>query len=61
MWVYLDFLRRSHREQWFAEHPIGIRTITGLTLTTPVPLLSGVNPLSETVNLAHLDLSRWLL
>jgi hypothetical protein len=35
-----DFLRRSHREHHFLEHPIGVREITGLTLTTPVPLLS---------------------
>ena len=38
MWVYLSFMRRAHREQWFIEHPIGIREITGLTLATPVPL-----------------------
>lgn len=25
---------------WFIEHPMGIREITGLTLTTPVPLRS---------------------
>lgn len=36
MWVYLSFMRRAQREQWFIEHPIGIREITGLTLTTPV-------------------------
>ncbi len=40
MWVYLDFMRRAHREQWFVEHAIGLREITGLTLTTPVPLQS---------------------
>ena len=40
MWVYLSFMRRVHREQWFIEHPIGIREITGLTLATPVPLRS---------------------
>ncbi len=40
MWVYLSFMRRVHREEWFIEHPIGIREITGLTLTTPVPLPS---------------------
>ncbi len=40
MWVYLSFMRRVDREQRFVEHPIGIREITGLTLTTPVPLLS---------------------
>jgi len=40
MWVYLSFMRRVHREQWFIEHPIGIREITGLTLASPVPLRS---------------------
>jgi len=40
MWIYLSFMRRAQREQWFIEHPIGIREITGLTLTTPVPLRS---------------------
>ena len=43
MWVYLRFMRRAQREQWFIEHPIGIREITGLTLTTPVPLRSNVS------------------
>jgi hypothetical protein len=42
MWVYLSFMRRAQREQWFIEHPIGIREITGLTLTTPVLLRSNV-------------------
>jgi hypothetical protein len=40
MWVYLGFMRRAHHEQRFVEHPIGIREITGLTLTTPMPLCS---------------------
>jgi hypothetical protein len=40
MWVYLSFMRRVDREQRFVEHPIGMREITALTLTTPVPLLS---------------------
>ena len=40
MWFYLDFMRRSHREEHFVEHPIGIREITQLTLTTPVQLRS---------------------
>jgi hypothetical protein len=43
MWVYLSFMRRAHREQWFVEHPIGIREITGLTLSTPNPLRSEVS------------------
>jgi hypothetical protein len=42
MWIYLSFMRRAQREQWFIEHPIGIREITGLTLTSPVPLRSPV-------------------
>jgi hypothetical protein len=32
MWVYLGFMQRTHRQQWFVEHPIGIREITGLVL-----------------------------
>jgi hypothetical protein len=43
MWVHLSFMRRTQREQWFIEHPIGIREITGLTLTTPVALRSNVS------------------
>jgi hypothetical protein len=42
MWVYLSFMRRAQREQRFIEHPIGVREITGLTLTSPVPLCSPV-------------------
>jgi len=40
MWVYLTFMRRAQRERWFTKHPIGIREITGLTLTAPMPLRS---------------------
>ena len=40
MWVYLSFMRRLHREEQFIEHPIGIREITGLSLTNRVPLHS---------------------
>jgi hypothetical protein len=40
MWVYQSFMRRRHREERFIEHPISIREITGLTLTTPSPLHS---------------------
>ena len=40
MWVYLGFQRRAQREQNFVNHPAGIREITALTLTTPVPLRS---------------------
>ena len=43
MWIYLSFIQRAQREQWFVEHPIGIREITGLTLTTTVPLRSNVS------------------
>ena len=42
MWIYLSFMRRTQRKNWFIEHPVGIREITGLTLTTPVPLHSNV-------------------
>ncbi|HEY6374300.1 MAG TPA: hypothetical protein VIX90_02125, partial [Edaphobacter sp.] len=40
MWVFLGFMRRAFREQHFVEHPVGIREMTGVTLTTPVPLRS---------------------
>src|SRR5579872_1644075 len=43
MWVYMGFVRRSQRGQWFVEHPVGIRAITGLTLTTPTPLHSAAS------------------
>jgi hypothetical protein len=43
MWVHMSFMRRAHREQNFIEHPIGVREITGLILTTPVPLRSAAS------------------
>jgi hypothetical protein len=43
MWIYLSFMRRAQRAGWSVEHPIGIREITGLSLTTPVPLRSEVS------------------
>jgi hypothetical protein len=43
MWVHLSFMRRAQRERWFTEHPIGVREITRLTLTTPMPLRSNVS------------------
>ena len=43
MWVHLSFMRRAQREGWFTEHPIGVREITRLTLTTPVPLRSSAS------------------
>lgn len=43
MWLYLSFMRRAQREAWFTEHPIGIREITRLTLTTRVPLRSSAS------------------
>jgi hypothetical protein len=43
MWVYLSFMRRAQRERWFTEHPIGVREITRLILTTPMPLRSSVS------------------
>ncbi|HKD06543.1 MAG TPA: VOC family protein [Bryobacteraceae bacterium] len=46
MWIYLSFLRQSRLEQNFFEHQIGVREITGLTLTTPFPLQS---PASQAV------------
>jgi hypothetical protein len=43
MWLHLSFMRRAQREQWFTEHPIGVREITRLTLTTPIPLRSSAS------------------
>jgi len=43
MWIYLSFLRRVDRKERFLEHPAGIREITGLRLTTPVPLSSAAS------------------
>ena len=43
MWVYLGFMRRFDREQRFVEHPIGIREITNLALTTPASLSSAAS------------------
>ena len=43
MWLYMRFMKRAQREQWFIEHPIGIREITGLTLTTSMPLRSAAS------------------
>ena len=43
MWIYMSFMKRTQREHWFKEHPIGIRTITGLALTTSKPLRSGAS------------------
>jgi hypothetical protein len=43
MWVYLSFMRRAAREQWFVEHPAGMREITALTLTSLAPLSSTVS------------------
>jgi hypothetical protein len=36
MWVYMGFLSRRLREQWFVPHGNGAREITGLTLVSPV-------------------------
>lgn len=40
IWVHLSFMRRAQREGRFTKHPIGVREITRLTLTTPTPLRS---------------------
>ena len=40
MWFYLAFMRRAEREQRFVEHPIGVREITGVWLTSPSPVRS---------------------
>ena len=43
MWIHLSFMRRAQREGWFTEHPIGVREITRLTLTTRMPLRSNAS------------------
>lgn len=43
MWVYLNFQTRAHHLERFAKHPAGLREISGLTLTTHVPLGSSVS------------------
>jgi hypothetical protein len=43
MWVHLGFQLRAQREQHFRDHPIGLREITGLTLTSPAPLRSAMS------------------
>src|SRR5262245_19738049 len=39
----MSFMKRAQREQWFIEHPSGLREITGLTLITSIPLCSVVS------------------
>jgi Glyoxalase-like domain len=43
MWVYLSFQKRVQYLQRFSQHPAGIREISGVTLTTRVPLGSSVS------------------
>jgi hypothetical protein len=40
MWVYIGFTRRLDWEQRFLEHPSGVREITALALSSPLPLRS---------------------
>ncbi len=40
MWFYMSFMRRLDWEQRFIQHPLGVREITGLVLTSPAPLRS---------------------
>jgi len=40
MWVYMNVMRRDMREEYFVEHPAGLREITGLVLHMPTPLRS---------------------
>lgn len=40
MWFYLSFVSRSFHEQRSVQHPVGIREVTGLSLTTPTPIRS---------------------
>jgi len=43
MWIYMSFMQRTRRDGWFAKHPVGVREITRLTLSTPVPLRSNAS------------------
>jgi len=43
MWVYLGFQRRVQWEQRFVEHPIGLREVTGLSISCPTPPLSAIS------------------
>ncbi len=43
MWVHMSFMKPTQREHWFNQHPIGIHEITGLTLTTSLPLRPAVS------------------
>jgi hypothetical protein len=45
MCIYLDFVTRAQREKNFATHPVGVREITGLVLTSPVPPRSSASQL----------------
>ena len=40
MWLYMDFQRRASCEARFTGHPGGMREVTGLALTSPLPLRS---------------------
>ena len=62
MWIYLSFMQRFHHEQRFVEHPVGIREITGLTLTTVMPLRSdAAKKIGQSGILAtRTGLSNWL-
>jgi hypothetical protein len=57
MWGFMPFMRRFHHQQRFVvAHPNGARDITGLTLTTPLPLRSSAaRALIEGSVLAVLD------
>jgi hypothetical protein len=62
MWYYLSYLRRAHREQWFIEHPIGIREITRLRLHSPVPIRSRVSEILVEAGIVHIGMgSTYLL
>lgn len=46
MWIYLAFLTHRHWEQYFIEHPSGIRKLTRMTLISPVSLRSKASQLA---------------
>jgi hypothetical protein len=54
MWVYLSFMRRSQREQWFLEHSLGIREITRLNLHSPEPMRSTASKMLVETGIVHI-------
>jgi hypothetical protein len=54
MWIYLSFMRRAKREQWFLDHPLGIREITCVNLHSPEPMCSGPSKMLIEAGIIHI-------